>query len=89
MTDATVIDIMHRALLLAIMVSAPVLVTGLLVGIVVSVFQAATQIHEMSLTFIPKMVAVAVAVVLCGPWMLMQIIAFTSGLLQSIPTLVK
>ena len=89
MTDSTVIEIMHRALLLAAMVSAPVLVTGLVVGIVVSVFQAATQIHEMSLTFIPKMIAVAVAIVVCGPWMLTQTITFTSGLLQSIPALVK
>lgn len=89
MTDATVIDIAHKALILAVTVSAPILVTGLLVGIVVSVFQAATQIHEMSLTFIPKMIAVAVAVVVCGQWMLNQLMTFTSGLLQSIPLLAK
>ena len=89
MTDASVMDIMHRALLLAVMVSAPVLITGLLVGVIVSVFQAATQIHEMSLTFIPKMIAVAVVIAVCGQWMLTQMITFTSGLLQSIPTLAK
>lgn len=89
MTDSTVIDIMHKALMLAVTVSAPVLVTGLLVGVIVSVFQAATQIHEMSLTFIPKMIAVALAILLCGPWMLAQTVSFTSGLLQSIPVLAK
>jgi flagellar biosynthetic protein FliQ len=89
MTDATVIEIAHRALVLALTVTAPILGFGLAVGLVVSVFQAATQIHEMSLTFIPKILAVGTALVVFGPWMLRQILDFTTGLIQSIPTLVK
>lgn len=89
MTDASVIEIAHRALMLAITVSAPVLGFGLAVGLVISVFQAATQIHEMSLTFIPKMLAVGLALVIFGQWMLTQVVDFTTGLLQSIPTLIK
>jgi flagellar biosynthesis protein FliQ len=89
MTDATVMEIVRRALLLAVTISAPVLCAGLVVGMIVSVFQAATQIHEMSLTFIPKMIAVAVALVVFGQWMLTQMMGFTTGLLQSIPSLVR
>jgi len=89
MTDATVIEIAQRALILAAMVSAPVLGFGLVVGLVVSIFQAATQIHEMSLTFIPKIIAVVVAVAIFGPWMLTQIVTYTQNLFQNIPTLVR
>ena len=89
MTDSTVMDIAHKALMLSVTISAPVLLAGLLVGMIVSVFQAATQIHEMSLTFIPKIIAVAVTLVIFGQWMLSQMTTFTTGLLQSIPTLVR
>lgn len=89
MTDATVLDITQKALVLAITISAPILGAGLIVGLMVSVFQAATQIHEMSLTFIPKILAVAASVAILGPWMLRQMLTFTSGLLESIPSLVK
>ncbi|MEN6370656.1 MAG: flagellar biosynthesis protein FliQ [Armatimonadota bacterium] len=89
MTDATVMEIMQRALVLIITVSAPVLGLGLVVGLVVSVFQAATQIHEASLTFIPKIIAVAVAIAAFGPWMLNQVVSYTTRLFESIPTLVR
>lgn len=89
MTDATVLDISRRALVLALTVAAPVLSAGLVVGLVVAVFQAATQIHEMTLTFIPKILAVAVVVAVCGPWMLQQLVAFSGELLRSIPFMVK
>ena len=89
MTDAAALEVTQRALMLAIMISAPVLGIGLVVGLVVAVFQAATQINEMTLTFIPKIVAVAAALVLFGPWMLNKLVSFTSGLIQSIPTMVK
>jgi len=89
MTDSGVIEIAERALVLAAMVSAPILGFGLIVGLIVSVFQAATQIHEMSLTFIPKIIAVAAAVAIFGPWMLTQIVTYTHNLLQSIPVLVR
>ena len=89
MTDATVMEIGRRALMLTIMVGAPVLGVGLVVGLVVSVLQAATQIHEMSLTFIPKIVAVAVALAIFGQWMLTRVTTFTTTMLESIPNLVR
>ena len=89
MTDATVIEIVQRALVLAATICAPVLGFGLVVGLIVSVFQAATQIHEMSLTFIPKIIAVAAALAIFGPWMLRLIVTYTSTLLENIPSLVR
>ena len=89
MTDASVVEIVQRALILTLTVTAPILGLGLAVGLIISVFQAATQIHEASLTFVPKIIAVAVAVALFGNWMLTQIVGYTSNLFRSIPTLVK
>ncbi len=89
MTDATVIDIAQKSLMLAITICAPVLGFGLTVGLAVSIFQAATQIHEMTLTFIPKILAVAVAIAIFGQWMLTQTVSFTTELLENIPALVK
>lgn len=89
MTDTTVLDIGQKALILTLTVCAPILGFGLIVGLIVSVFQAATQIHEMSLTFIPKMIAVAVAIIIFGPWMLTKVVTYTSNLFQSIPALVR
>ncbi len=89
MTDATVLEIAQRALVLAVSISAPVLGFGLAVGLAVAVFQAATQIHEMTITFIPKIVAVAVATAIFGHWMLSRLVSFTIDLLQSIPSLVR
>jgi len=89
MTDAAALEIGHRALTLAVSLSAPILGFGLAVGLAVSVVQAATQIHEMSITFIPKVLAVALAVVLFGKWMLTEMVTFTGDLLTNIPNLVK
>lgn len=89
MTDSTAIDIVQKALALACIVSLPALGFGLIVGVVVAVFQAATQIHEATLTFIPKIAAVAIALVVFGPWMLNQVLTFTTNLFNSIPHLVK
>jgi flagellar biosynthesis protein FliQ len=89
MTDSTVLDIVQKALTIAVMISAPALGLGLLVGVIVSVFQAATQIHEATLTFIPKIAAVAIALVVFGPWMLNTMVTFTSDLLGNIPLLIK
>jgi len=88
-TDAAAIDIAQKALALSFMISLPILGFGLVVGLIVAVFQAATQIHEMTITFIPKIVAVAVALVIFGPWILTRLMDFTSSLLSDIPTLVK
>jgi flagellar biosynthetic protein FliQ len=72
----------------AALISAPVLGVTLLVGLLVSVFQAVTQIQEMSLSFVPKLLAAVVVIVVFGPWMLKRLLTFSSSLIESIPTLV-
>ncbi len=89
MTDAGVLDLAQRALMVAVLVSAPVLGIGLVVGLIVSIFQAATQIQEMTLTFVPKILATIAAVVIFGPWMLSSLVNFTTKLLNSLPDMVK
>lgn len=89
MTDATVLDIGQKALTLTFMICAPLLGFALIVGLVVSIFQAATQIHEMTISFIPKMIAIAVAIVVFGPWMMDRLLQFTTELFRTIPSLVK
>ena len=85
----TVIGIGRGALELTFALAGPVLLFGLVAGLAVSIFQAMTQIHEMTLTFIPKIVATAAALVLFGPWMLARLIGFTTTLFQSLPMYVR
>jgi len=80
-----VVKLAMDALLLALKVGLPLLLAGLIVGLVISVFQAVTQIQEMTLSFIPKLLAVAVVLVVAGPWMLDQMVSYTSDLYHSIP----
>lgn len=89
MTDSSVLELAQRTVMLTLMISAPVLVLGLLVGLVVSVFQAATQIQETTLTFIPKIIAVAAALIIFGPWMMTSMINFTTRLFVNIPYLAR
>jgi flagellar biosynthetic protein FliQ len=79
----------QRALQLALMLGAPLLLTALVVGLLVGFFQAATQINEMTLSFIPKAVGMAVVLVLTGPWMLGLLTDFTRQLFESIPDLIR
>jgi flagellar biosynthetic protein FliQ len=88
MNSTAVINLMSEALQLTLLVSAPILLTALGVGLVVSVFQAATQINEMTLSFIPKLVGVFFAVVVSGPWILQLLIDYTQRLFSNIPTMV-
>ena len=88
MNSTAVINIMGEALQVTLLVSAPLLLTALVIGLVVSVFQAATQINEMTLSFIPKLVGVFVAIVVAGPWMLQMLIDYTQRLFSSIPGMV-
>ena len=88
MTDSGVLELTQRSVMLALMICGPILGFGLVVGLIVSVFQAATQIQEMTLTFVPKMIAVAAAIVLFGPWMLRMMVTFTEKLFLSLPGLV-
>ncbi len=85
----TVIAIGRSALELTLALAGPVLVFGLVAGLAVSVFQAMTQINEITLTFIPKIAATAAALVLFGPWMLTRLIGFTTTLFQSLPSYVR
>lgn len=89
MTDSTVMDIGQKALMLTLSICAPLIGLGLIVGLAVSVFQAATQIHEATLTFVPKIIALVIVLIVFGPWMLSQVVSFTTHLFQQIPTLVK
>ncbi len=87
MTPEYVLALGREAVMLTLMVSGPMLIFGLLVGLVVSILQAVTQVHEMTLTFIPKIVAVAIALVVFLPWMITIVVDFTRTLFTSIPSL--
>jgi flagellar biosynthetic protein FliQ len=88
MNTDVVISLATQAMNVAFKVAMPLLLAGLVVGLVVSVFQAVTQIQEQTLAFIPKIVAIAVVLVVLGPWMLGQILTYTSDLYNGIPGLV-
>lgn len=85
MTPQQVVDIARQAIIITMLLSAPMLGFGLLVGLFISIIQAVTQINEMTLTFVPKIIAVLVAFVLFLPWILNIIITFTSGILGNLP----
>jgi flagellar biosynthesis protein FliQ len=87
MTDADVTDIAAQTMLLAAKVSAPILLTALLVGFVISLFQAATQIQEQTLSFVPKMIACAIALLVSGNWVLNELVSFTHTLFDMLPAL--
>jgi flagellar biosynthesis protein FliQ len=84
----TVISVSMQAMELAFKISMPLLLVGLVVGLLISVFQAVTQIQEQTLTFIPKIVAMGVVLVVAGPWMLSEVITYTQQLYGSIPDLI-
>jgi flagellar biosynthesis protein FliQ len=79
----------QRALEITLMLAAPLLLTALVTGLLVGAFQAATQINEMTLSFIPKLLALAIALVVAGPWMLKIIVSYTRELIVSIPGLIN
>jgi len=78
----------QQALLMLLMVSAPILLVVLVVGLVVSIFQAATQINEATLSFVPKIIAAVAVMVLAGPWMMNTLVEFLQRTLQAIPSAV-
>jgi flagellar biosynthetic protein FliQ len=85
---SSIIDIGVQALWTAAQLAAPILVTALVVGFAISVFQSITQIQETSLSFVPKAVAVSIALIICGQWMIAVIVQFTLNLFHEIPMLV-
>jgi flagellar biosynthetic protein FliQ len=88
MNQDTVINLASQAMSLAFKVAGPLLLGAMVVGLLVSIFQAVTQIQEQSLTLIPKIAVIAVIAVVLGPWMLDQMVAYTTNLYSAIPTLV-
>lgn len=84
-----VIGFARSAVEMTLLLSLPMLGIGLLVGLIVGIFQATTQIQEMTLTFIPKIVAVFVALIIFAPWMLGKILDYTTNLITNIPTYVR
>ncbi len=88
MNPQTVVNIGQSALELTLLVSAPMLLAALVVGLVVSIFQAATQINEMTLSFIPKMIAIFASLLISGPWLITLMTDYMRRLITSIPTMV-
>lgn len=87
--DATVvIDIGRQALITTLMIAGPMLVAGLFIGLAVGVFQAVTQIHEMTLTFIPKILVMVLVFLGLMPWMLLKLVEYASHIFNLIPTVV-
>ena len=87
MNQDTVLNLATQAMMLALKVAGPVLLLGLIIGLLVSIFQAVTSIQEQSLSFIPKIIGVAVLIVVLGPWMLGQLVSYAQNLYLSIPSL--
>ncbi len=89
MTPEMVTTIGQQALWVTMMIAAPLLLSALAVGLLVGMFQAATQINEMTLSFIPKLLVLVLALVAAGPWMLAVIINYTKNLMEQIPSLIS
>ncbi len=85
MSSEIVIQLAQEALMMVMLVSAPMLGLGLIVGLMVSIFQATTSIQEQTLAFIPKIIAVFVAILIFGPWMLRLMVEFVTGILVNLP----
>jgi len=88
MSPETVVTVGRQALEVTLMLAAPLLLTALAVGLIVGIFQAATQINEMTLSFIPKLLAMAAVLAITGPWMLRTLVEYTRGLIESIPGMI-
>ena len=87
MTPELVVAIGRKAVETVLLCSAPMMIAALLVGLLISVFQAATQINEQTLSFIPKIIAVFITVLIFGPWIMEVILTFTNGLLVDMATM--
>lgn len=88
MSPETVVTVGRHALEMTLMLAAPLLLTALAVGLIVGIFQAATQINEMTLSFIPKLLAMAAVLAITGPWMLRSLVEYTRNLIESIPGMI-
>jgi len=88
MTPESVMDLARHSLLITAMIAAPLLIVSLLVGLVIGMLQAATQIHEATLSFIPKLLLLVLTLFAAGPWMLRMLTDFTRDLYTSIPAMI-
>jgi flagellar biosynthetic protein FliQ len=86
LTDTFVISVAREAIWTVLIVSAPMLIIGMVVGLVISIFQATTQIHEQTLAFVPKIIAILVSIVIFGPWMLHTVLYFFQKVLANLYT---
>ncbi len=87
MSDTAIIEIALHTMVVALKLSAPILVTSLVIGFAISLFQSLTQIQEATLAFVPKLIGVGVALLLCGNWMMHTLVSFTNDLFAGIPAL--
>jgi flagellar biosynthetic protein FliQ len=89
MTDTSIMQIALQTMLVALKLSAPILATSLVIGFVISLFQSMTQIQEFTLSFVPKVIGVGIALLICGNWMLHTLMDFTVDLFESLPGLLS
>ncbi len=89
MTPELVVNFAKEAIILTIFLSMPMLMLGLIVGFIIAIFQAVTQVQEMTLMFVPKIVAVFMGLLLASPWMLDEIVSFTRRIIENIPMYIK
>ena len=89
MTEDVVLNLGREAIITTVLLSAPLLLSALIVGLIVSIFQAVTQINEATLTFIPKMLAVVIVLIVLAPWMTQMITSYTTELFTSMPSYVR
>ncbi|RLV49388.1 flagellar biosynthetic protein FliQ [Nocardioides mangrovicus] len=89
MDDVTLIEIARQTMMVALQLSAPILVTSLVIGFTISLFQSMTQIQEFTLAFVPKVIGVGIALLVSGNWMLHTMITFTTDLFERIPSLIR
>ena len=88
MTPETVYRVSQEAMVVAVKLTAPVLIPSLAVGLIIAMFQAATQINEMTLTFVPKLIVIGVVLMIMGPWMLQMYLDYFQQLIKDIPNLI-
>ena len=89
MNELFALEVGRNALLMTVMLAAPMMGAALLVGLLISVFQALTQINEQTLTFVPKIIAVFAALLVAGPWLMSSLVGYTSGLFNMLPAMVR
>lgn len=89
MDEKLILDLYSQAMTVTLLVSAPMMLVAMTVGLIIAVFQATTQINEATLTFVPKLIAVFLTMLILGPWILRVLVEYTEGVFMSISTLVN